>query len=107
MFVTALRSNDYDVVRAQPVFGERTDDQRLLEYCATEEHLLLTHDKKDFGGDVGDAVEHAGIVIDTDARFLRDEPGSAVETLDRVLAHYPPDALRGERVWLDGWCNTR
>lgn len=49
VFITALRSSGYDVERANDTFGEATDDERLLEYCAKNGHLLVTHDKKDFG----------------------------------------------------------
>lgn len=103
VFVTTLRSAGYDVVRATDVFGERTDDRQLLEFCAEDQRLLVTHDKKDFGGTIGDAIDHAGIVIYTDPVFLREDPENAVLTLDRVLDHYPPEALEGERVWLDQW----
>lgn len=65
VFVTTLRSNGYPVVRADEILGESTEDERLLEHCATEEYVLLTHDKKDFGGEVGAAVSHAGVVVYT------------------------------------------
>ena len=103
VFVTALRSNGYSVVTANEVFGEATDDRRLLEYCADEGHVLVTHDKKDFGGAIGDTVDHAGIVIYTDPVFPRADPDGAVRTLDRVLEHYSITELVGERVWLDQW----
>lgn len=103
VFVTALRSTDFDVVRAKSVFGERTDDRRLLEYCAEEDLVFLTHDKKDFAGAVGNDVDHAGIVIYTSPRYLRDDPGNAVDTLERVFEYYPPEELTGERIWLDQW----
>lgn len=103
VFVTTLRSNGYEVVRAVDALGGGTDDRRLLQYCGDAGHVLVTHDKKDFGGSVGDAVAHAGILIYTDPVFLRREPGSAVRTLERILDQYPPEELRGERVWLDQW----
>jgi hypothetical protein len=103
VFVTTLRSNGYEVVRAAEILGEGTDDRRLLAYCGEQEHVLVTHDKKDFGGPIGNSVAHAGIVIYTDPVFLRREPGSAVRTLERVLEQYSLEELRGERVWLDQW----
>ena len=103
VFVTALRSNGYEVVTANGVFGEGTDDRRLLEYCAENGYVFVTHDKKDFGGTVGDAVDHAGIVIDTDPVFLRADPGGAVRTIERVLDWYSPAEFAGQRVWLDQW----
>ncbi|WP_255151846.1 DUF5615 family PIN-like protein [Halorarius halobius] len=103
VFVTALRSNGHEVARAKELFGEATSDQQLLHTAAERNHLLVTHDKKDFAGATGEAVDHAGIVVYTDANWLRDEPEHAVRTLERVLAHYPLDELSNELVWLDQW----
>lgn len=101
--MTTLRSNGYTVVTANDVFGEETDDRRLLEYCAEEGHTLVTHNKKDFGGDLGETINHAGIVIYTDPVVLRSRPATAVRVLELVFEQYPPETLRGERVWLDQW----
>ena len=87
VFVTTLRSNEYDVVRAADAFGEGTDDRQLLEYCGEQDRLLITHDKKDFSR-IGEEIAHAGIVIYTDPVFLRRDPETAVRTLDRILAYY-------------------
>lgn len=103
VFVTTLRSNGYDVLEARDVFGEATDDEHLLTYCGENEHVLLTHDKKDFAGRLGNAVDHAGIVVYTDANYLRDDPDGAVQTLDRILSQYPASELSNELVWLDQW----
>lgn len=40
VFVTTLRSNGYEVVIANDVFGEETDDRRLLAYGAEESHMV-------------------------------------------------------------------
>jgi hypothetical protein len=78
VFITTLLSNGYEVVKAKDVFGEATDDERLLQYCGEEGHLLVTN-------------------------YLRDEPEDAVRTLERVFVQYPPDELQNELVWLDQW----
>jgi len=103
VFVTTLRSNGHEVVEANDVFGEATDDERLLRYCGDNDHVLITHDKKDFSGELADAVAHAGLVVYTDANYLRDDPEDAARTLERVFVHYPPEELRDELVWLDRW----
>ncbi|MFC3959056.1 DUF5615 family PIN-like protein [Halovivax cerinus] len=87
VFVTALRSNGYVVVTANSVFGEGTDDRRLLEYCGEAGHVFVTHDKTDVGGAVGDSVDHAGIVIYTDPVFPRADPNGAVRSIERILEH--------------------
>jgi hypothetical protein len=103
VFITTLRSNGYNVVRATDVFGQGTDDRRLLEYCSEQDRILITHDKKDFSSTVGEAVTHAGIVIYIDPIFLRRDPETAVRTLDRIFDYYPQDELVDERIWLDQW----
>ena len=103
VFVTTLRSNGYEVVRASDVCGDGTEDRHLLEYCGGAEHVLVTNDKKDFGGTVGDAIDHAGIIIYTDSTGVRTDPDGAVRALERVLDAFTPDELAGERIWLDQW----
>ncbi len=103
VFITTLQSSGYEVVAANTVFGEGTNDRRLLEYCAENGLIFITHDKKDFSGPVSDNVDHAGIVIYTDPVLLRDDPGGVVRTLERVLDYYPPEELVGEQIWLDQW----
>ena len=103
MFVTTLRSSGHDVIEANDVFGEATDDQRLLRYGGENGHVLMTHDRTDFAGELTDTVIHAGIAVYTDANFLRDDPECTVRTLDWVLSQYPPDELTNEVVWLDHW----
>lgn len=104
VFITTLRSNGHEVVKAKDIFGEATDDEQLLRYCGENGHLLVTHDKKDFAGRLADSVEHGGIVVYTDANYLRDDPEGAVRTLERILFYYPPDELTNKLVWLDQWC---
>jgi hypothetical protein len=103
VFITTLRSNGHEVVKAKDALGEATEDEHLLRYCGENGHILVTHDRKDFAGDLADAVEHTGIVVYTDVSYLRDDPEGAVRTLERVLSHYPPDELTNELVWLDQW----
>lgn len=103
VFVTTLRSNGYEVVRALDELGEGTDDRRLLAYCAENDHVLVTHDKKDFGGDLGESIDHAGVVIYTDPVPLRSEPARVVRALELVREQYSRRELVGERVWLDQW----
>ena len=103
VFATTLRSHSYTVCRAKDVFGERTRDEELLRYCATEEVVFVTHDKKDFVGEIGQKNPHNGIVICTDANYLRGRSEHAVGTLERILSYYPLDELAGDLVWLGQW----
>lgn len=103
VFVTALQSDGHTVVRAKDACGEATPDEQLLRHAAENGHVLVTHDKKDFAGEIGDAVDHAGIVVYTDANYLRDDPENVVRTVERVLSQFPLDELADEVVWLDQW----
>ena len=103
VFVTTLCSNGHDVLEAEATVGASTADKRLLDYCAENGYILLTHDKKDFAGGLQETVTHAGIIVYTDGNYLRDDPEAAVRTLERVLAAYPPDELADALVWLDEW----
>lgn len=103
VFVTTLRSNGYEVVRAKDEFGEQTDDETLLRYCAEHGLVLITNDKKDFAGDLQEEVSHTGVVIYTDANYLQDDPEGAVQTIERVVSVYPSEELNDEIVWLDQW----
>ena len=67
------------------------------------DYLLITHDKKDFAGEYPDRVDHSGIIVYTDANFLRDDPEGAVRTVERILDYFPRNELRNELVWLDAW----
>lgn len=103
VFVTTLRSNGYEVREAKAALGAATNDEQLLRYCGENDYLLVTHDKKDFAGDLRKRVDHAGIVVYTDGNYLRDDPEAAVRTLERVFAVYPPVELANTSVWLDQW----
>lgn len=103
VFITTLRSNGYRVVEATDVFGEATGDTELLGFCGENDYIFIAHDKKDFSGALAETIDHAGVVIYTDPTFLRDEPGRAVRTLERIVETYPPSELAGERAWLDQW----
>ena len=103
VFVTTLRSSGHDVIEANDVLGEATDDRRLLRYCGENGHVLVTHDRTDFAGELMDTLDHTGIAVYTDTNFLRDDPESVVRTLEGVLSQYPPDELTNEVVWFEHW----
>jgi predicted nuclease of predicted toxin-antitoxin system len=102
VFIATLRSNGYEVLEARAVFGKATDDE-LPRYSGAHGRLLITHDRRDFSGELSDTVEHAGTIVYTDANYLRDDPEGAVRTLERALSHCPLAERSNELVWLDQW----
>lgn len=103
VFVTSLRSNGYPVRKATEEFGEGTIDRKLLEYCAENDHILITNDKKDFTRRFSDTHDHAGIIIYTEPVFLRDSPEDAVSLIEKILETYSSEEIAGERIWLEQW----
>lgn len=91
VFITTLRSAGHDVVAAKTVMEEGTDDEQLLRFCADDNRVLITHDKKHFSGPLIETVDHPGVVIYTDANHLRDNPASAVRTLERISTRFLPE----------------
>lgn len=103
VFVTALRSSGHEVLRANDEFGEGTEDQALLQFCAEAGRLLITNDKKDFAGKLAASIHHSGIIVYTDPNLPRDDPETTVRAIERVLSHYSVEDLANEIVWLDQW----
>lgn len=103
VFVRPLRSSGHDVTECRTALGEAAADEAVLAYCASEGRVLITHDKKDFAGDLTRTTDHHGVVIYTDANALRDDPEGAVHVLDRILDHVSDAGLRDTVVWLDEW----
>lgn len=103
VFITTLRASGHDVVEVRAALSEGADDRRVLEYCQHENSTLITHDKQDFSGTLTESLDHPGVVIYTDANFLRDEPATAVRSLERVLEQVPAEERRNQVIWLDEW----
>lgn len=103
MFITTLRTAGHDVVAAKAALDEGVSDEQLLRYCVDDNRVLITHDKQHFSGPLSVTVDHPGIVIYTDANYLRDEPAAAVRTLERVRTVVPDRELRNQVIWLDEW----
>lgn len=103
VFVTTLSSAGYDVVPVRSVLDAGTDDGEVLQYAARNDLVLVTNDRSDFAETVSSERPHAGIVIYTDPTVLNETPEAAVQTIERVLSHYPPSELENEVVWLEHW----
>ena len=60
-FVTALRSEGFDVVRAKDVLYESAPDSDILDYAIENERVVLSEDE-DFRTEVADQVDHPGVI---------------------------------------------
>ena len=65
--------------------------------------VSITNDKKDFSSALAAEIEHAGILIYTDPRFLREHSEKTVQLIEYVFEFYSPAELESDRVWLDQW----
>ena len=94
--VEALRSNGYEVHRAQEEYGQGTTDSEILEACAEEERVVLTNDN-DFAL-LAEDTEHAGVVIYNDQDLRTREILRGVVRIDNAY-----DSLENQLEWLEGW----
>jgi len=94
--VEALRSNGYEVHRAQEEYGQGTTDSEILEACAEEERVVLTNDN-DFAL-LAEDTEHAGGVIYNDQDLRTREILRGVVRIDNAY-----DSLENQLEWLEGW----
>jgi predicted nuclease of predicted toxin-antitoxin system len=94
--VEALRSNGYEVHRAQEEYGQGTADGEILEACADEGRVILTNDN-DFALLVEDA-EHAGVVVYNDQNLRTREILRGVVSIDNAY-----DSPENQLEWLEGW----
>jgi len=95
--VNALRSNGYDVHRAQDEYGEGTDDDDHLEACGDDGRVMLTNDN-DFAR-LAREIEHSGVILYNDQELRPRDVVRAVVRIER--AHH--DGIENRIVWLEGW----
>ena len=91
--IEALRSNGYDVCRAQEEYGKGTNDTEVLEACADEDLVVLTNDN-DFAR-LAEELEHSGVMIYNDQELPPREVVRAVVRVDNAYL----DSLENQTVW--------
>jgi hypothetical protein len=101
--IKALRDRGWDVVRPVDVFGQRTDDQVLLEYAAEHGRILVTTDPgleaiairwlrewRAFPGLVIWAQEHQRVMTEGDFRREFDELAAKEDAFAYPVQHIKP-----------------
>lgn len=94
-FVTALRSEGFDVVRAKDVLYESAPDAEVLDYAEKNGFVVLSEDR-DFRGVETRSEDHAGIL----ACNTRAKTGNVVSAI-RTIDDYADD-LSGTVVHVPG-----
>lgn len=77
--VNALRSNGYDVHRAQDTYGAGTDDKDLLKASTENGRVILTNDR-DFAR-LAREIEHSGVILYNDQEL---RPRDVVRAIVRI-----------------------
>ena len=77
-----LREPSLDLVRAQDVGLTQTDDRIILEWCAREGRILLTHDYRTMARF---AYERAAAGLPMPGVFMIDAGSSVGQLIDEVL----------------------
>jgi hypothetical protein len=102
VFERVLRERGYDVEQAKDLFGEDTDDAKLVEWCGRNGVVLLSNNAKDFEP-LHANYDHAGILLYYDQKRPDADPEGLARTVDEVFNQYGPEEIENELVELDEW----
>lgn len=94
-FITALQSEDFEVVRVKDVLYESAPDSEVLSYAGERGFVVLSEDR-DFRGVETRDDDHAGIVA-CDIRAKTGDVVTAIRTIDEYA-----DGLSGSVVRVPG-----
>lgn len=97
-----LRERGLEVVHARDEFGERTRDEELLDWCATNGVPIVTNDAKDFEP-LHEEQDHPGILLFHRQSLQDDDPVGLGRAIERVLNTYGREELSNRVVALDSW----
>ena len=97
-YVSAIRSNGYEVSTAGEAYETGERDEALLDVCRERDLVLLTNDT-DFV-ELSFERDHAGIIVYN--RFDH-TPRAFVRAVDRIDRHVPPEEFENHVEWLENW----
>lgn len=80
-YLTALRSEGYEVVRVVDMLGEGSGDPEVLAYATEQRLVVLTNDTKDFTREEG----HRGVIIVPQGGVTAGEIAAAINRIDRLV----------------------
>jgi predicted nuclease of predicted toxin-antitoxin system len=97
-YVSALRSNGYEVVTAGEAYDVGEDDGTILSTCRERDLVLLTNDV-DFV-ELASKRPHRGIV-----KYERFDhsPKEFVRGIERIDRHVPLAEFQNHVEWLENW----
>ncbi|WP_114577191.1 DUF5615 family PIN-like protein [Saliphagus sp. LR7] len=102
VFERVLRERGYEIHQAKDQFGERTTDQDLLQWCRTNDVLLLSNNAKDFE-ELDQELDHAGVLLYYDQGRPDEDPEGLARAVEAVLEQYGIEELANELVDLGEW----
>jgi predicted nuclease of predicted toxin-antitoxin system len=98
-----LRARGHDVVSVHEAPGRGTADEDVLDYACHGQRAVVTENVRDFRP-LAEALlaaggSHCGLVLTTEKRWPRRDPGALIAALDHMLKSTPEQPVDSE-LWL-------
>jgi len=102
VFERVLRERGYTVLQAKDQFGERTTDESLVRWCASNETMLISNNAKDFER-LHRKLDHAGIFLYYEQELPDTDPEGLARAIESILEQYGTDEIANQLVDLGEW----
>jgi hypothetical protein len=102
IFERVLSEHGYEVGQAKDVFGEQTEDARLLKWCGEHGVTLITNNARDFE-ELHQEIDHSGLLLYHEQNQPDVEPEAFARVVDEVFSQYGVSGVENEIVALDEW----
>lgn len=98
-----LQARGHDVVSVHDAPGRGTADEDVLDYARGQERAVVTENVRDYRP-LAEALlapgrSHGGLVLTTEKRSPRNNPGALIAALDQLLKSTAEQPVDSER-WL-------
>lgn len=98
-----LRSRGRDVVSVHESPGRGTADEQVFAFARSDGRAVVTENVRDYRP-LAEALlvaggSHAGLILTTEKRWPRSDPGAFIAALDRLLASTSEQPVNTE-LWL-------
>ena len=98
-----LRARGRDVISVHDAPGSGTSDERVLAFARSEGRAVVTENVRDYRP-LAEALllagdSHAGLILTTEKRWPRSQPGAFIAALDRLLVSTAEQPVNTE-LWL-------
>jgi hypothetical protein len=103
LIARGLRARGHDVVSVHDAPGRGAPDEHVLDYARDQERAVVTENVRDYRP-LAEALlaaggSHYGLVLTTERRWPRSNPGALIAALDQLLRSTPEQPVDSE-FWL-------